>query len=181
VTADRPATASQTLSPWQALRSDLDRYGSHFLLRDLSVYAVIVYRFGQWTDSLSGVARLAFGRVYWLLHRMAISLIHIELPKEALFGPGLRFHHCGPVVVHPGVRAGSGCTIRQGVTLGEGTPGGGVPNLGDRVDLGAFCQVLGNVSIGNGAKIGALALVLDDVPPQGTAFGPRAQVRPTRD
>ena len=104
-------------------------------------------------------------------------IVGVEIPPEANFGPGLRVHHGGAVVVHASTVAGRTCTLRQGVTIGERRPGGGVPVLGDGVDIGAHAQVLGPVRVGDGAKIGALALVLDDVPAGGTAVAPRAEVR----
>ena len=91
-------------------------------------------------------------------------------------GPGLRIHHAGPIVVNAGVRIGANCTMEHGVTLGVREPGGPVPTLGDDVTLGAFAQVLGGVKVGDGARVGALTLVLDDVPPGATAVGVPARI-----
>ncbi|WP_199720335.1 hypothetical protein [Pseudokineococcus lusitanus] len=103
-------------------------------------------------------------RLYWPLHRAAVAITGLELPKEVVVGPGLRVHHAGTVVVHPRARLGARCTLRQGVTLGERRPGAGAPTLGDDVEVGAYAQVLGPVVVGDGARIGALALVIHDVP-----------------
>jgi serine O-acetyltransferase len=55
-----------------------------------------------------------------------------------------------------------------------------VPVLGDDVDVGAHAQVLGPVRIGNGARLGALALVIEDVPPGGVAMAGAAVLREAR-
>lgn len=158
-------------------RGDLARYGSKPFLRELSVYAVAVYRFGQWCDAQTGLRGALLRRMYWGLHRAVISVTHVEIPKEATIGPGLRIHHNGPVVIHPEVMIGRDCSVRHGVTLGERRSRGGVPTLGDGVELGAYSQVLGPVRIGHGARIGAMALVTQDVPAGGTALAPRAEIR----
>jgi serine O-acetyltransferase len=160
-----------------AFRADLARYGAHPFLREWSVYAVGVYRFGQWNDGRRGISARVLDRVYWLGHRLAIAVTHVELPKEAQVGPGLRIHHSGPVVVHPGVVIGPDCTLRHGVTIGERRSGGGCPVLGSSVELGAYSQVLGRITLGDHVKVGAMALVLDDVPDHGVAVAPRATIR----
>jgi len=160
-----------------AFRQDLESYGPHAFLRERSVYAVALYRLGRWNDQRSGAARgrRALSRLYWPAYRAVEAVTGISLPKEAAFGPGLRIHHAGPVVVHPEVVVGANCVLRHGVTLGE-RAGKGAPVLGDDVELGAYAQVLGPVQVGTGAKIGALALVLHDVPADGVAYAPVATI-----
>jgi serine O-acetyltransferase len=53
-----------------------------------------------------------------------------------------------------------------------------VPVLGDDVEVGAYAQLRGGIRIGNGCKIGALAVVLCDVPDGATAVGSPARVIP---
>ena len=56
------------------------------------------------------------------------------------------------------------------------------PKVRHGVLLGAGCKVIGNIEIGNGAKVGAGSVVLEDVPPHVTVAGVPAQVvGPTRD
>jgi serine O-acetyltransferase len=160
------------------LRADLKRYGKRPLLREPSVYAVVVYRLGRWNDErVASRPGRAAGRMLYLLGYLWIrSVLNIEIPKEAAIGPGLRVYHQGPVVVHPGVRAGAGLTVRHGVTLGERRMGSGVPSLGDDVELGVYCQVLGPITVGSQAAIGALALVIEDVPSGMVVTGKKGNV-----
>lgn len=167
----------------RAWRLDRSRYPARPFLRERSIYAVAVYRFGRWNDLRPKGAPFKglLTRAYWLLYRATEAMTGVSLPKEADFGGGLRIHHAGPVVVHPAVTAGTGTTLRHGVTLGERRPGGGTPKLGDNVEVGAYAQVLGAVGVGSHAKIGAMALVLTDVPEGALALAPKAvvHVRPT--
>lgn len=158
-------------------REDLARYGRRAWLREQSLWAIAVFRFGQWADALPNrAARLALGRLYWLAYRLVETATGISLTKQTSVGGGLLIHHFGGVVVHPDATIGSRCTLRQGVTIGERSAGKGVPTIGDDVEIGANASVLGPVRIGDGAKIGAHALVLHDVPAKAVVVAPEAQI-----
>jgi serine O-acetyltransferase len=68
--------------------------------------------------------------------------------------------------------------MRQGVTIGNRHDDGGSPVLGDEVDLGAYAQILGEVRVGNRCRIGAMAVVLTNIPDGATAVGQPARVVP---
>ncbi|WP_233605056.1 serine O-acetyltransferase [Corallococcus sp. AB030] len=75
------------------------------------------------------------------------------------------------VIIAPGVEIGENSFISQNVSL-EPLPGRvGVPRVGRDVYIGVGAQVLGPVVIGDGAKVGANAIVLDDVAPGTTVAG----------
>lgn len=160
---------------WQA---DLARCGGgRAWLREQSLWALWVYRFGRRVDARPpGLARRLQTRLYWLLFRAVETLTGISLPKEATVGPGLRIWHFGGIFIHPAAVIGAGCTLRQGVTLGNRREGGPCPVLEDGVELGAYAQVLGGVRLGRGCTVGAMSVVLVDVPPGYTAVGNPARL-----
>jgi serine O-acetyltransferase len=72
---------------------------------------------------------------------------------------------------------GDDVVIRNGVTLGLRRTGErGAPTLGNRVDVGAGAKILGKIHIGDGAVIGANAVVLKDVPAGALAVGIPARI-----
>lgn len=161
---------------WQA---DLRRCGPRPLLREQSMWAIWVYRFGRRNEARkTGLVRWIGDRFYWLAYRVIETLTGISIPKSVEVGPGLRIYHFGNIFVHKDVKIGARCTLRQGVTIGNRTEGGPVPVLEDDVELGAYAQVLGGVRIGSGAKIGAMSVVLEDVPAGATAVGIPARIIP---
>ena len=163
------------------LDADRARYPASAWVREQSLWAIAVYRFGRWNDSRSaGFSKKLCDRLYWLLFRVVETLTGVSFTKAAEIGPGLRIHHFGNIFIHSGVKIGSNCTLRQGVTIGNRHEGGGVPVLGDHVELGAYAQVLGEIRIGDGARIGALSVVLQDVPPGATAVGIPAKILPAK-
>ena len=166
-----------TDSPWKA---DLQRYPRRPWLKEQSIYAIAVYRFGQRMDrDPVGWRKRIATPVYWLAFRIVETLTGISLPKSAQIGPGLRIWHFGNIFIHPDAVLGANCTLRQGVTIGNRHEEGLVPRIEDEVELGAYAQILGNVRIGRGAKIGAMSVVLKDIPDHSVAVGNPARILAT--
>ena len=167
------------MTDWQA---DKARYPKRAWLKEQSYWAVAVYRFGRWIDAHPDRAFFWGGaKLYWLLQRVVETLTGISIYKSCRIGPGLRIWHFGGIFLHSDVVIGSNCTLRQGVTIGNRVEGGPVPVVGDNVEFGAYAQVLGGVRIGDGAKIGAMSVVLCDVPTGATAVGNPARIIPAKD
>ena len=159
---------------WQA---DLARYPRRPWLKEQSIWAIAVYRFGRRINRRPpGLARKVRERFYWLAFRLVETATGISLPKSATIGPGLKVWHFGNVFIHPEVVIGANCTLRQGVTIGNRHEGGPTPVLEDDIELGAYAQVLGGVRLGRGTKVGAMSVVLCDVPAGATAVGIPARI-----
>ena len=95
---------------------------------------------------------------------------HVD--TQAALHPSVELGYGGiGVIIAPGVEIGENSFISQNVSL-EGTPGvAGVPRVGRDVFIGVGAQVQGPVMIGDGAKIGANALVTEDVAPGAVVAG----------
>lgn len=158
-------------------KADLARYPRRPFLKEQSIWAIAIYRFGRWNDCRRrGVTRWIFDRAYWILFRLVETLTGVSFTKGVEIGPGLRVWHFGNIFIHDRARIGARCTLHQGVTVGNRYPGGPVPVVEDDVELGAYAQVLGGVRVGRGARIGAMSVVLEDVPEGATAVGIPARI-----
>ncbi len=109
-----------------------------------------------------------------------IVLFGLEVTPKCDIGPGVFFAHSVGTVVGA-ARLGKNVTLFQGVTLGaKGLAplfdSATRPVVGDNVTLGAGCKVLGAIEIGNGAIVGANAVVLESVPANATVVGIPARV-----
>lgn len=164
---------------WQA---DLLRYPSRRpFLREQSIWAVWAYRFGRRIERQpAGPSRTLLNACYTLIYRPIETVTGISLPRSARIGPGLRIWHFGNIFIHPATVIGANCVLRQGVTIGNRTVDGGVPVIGDDVEFGAYAQVIGPVRIGHRCRIGAMSVVLDDMPDDSTAVGIPARIVPSR-
>jgi serine O-acetyltransferase len=97
----------------------------------------------------------------------------IEIHPAARVGEGLFIDHGVGVVIGETAEIGENVTLYQGVTLG-GTgfaTGKRHPTVQDNVTIGSGAKLLGPITIGHGAKIGANSVVIHDVPPNSTVVG----------
>ncbi len=98
-----------------------------------------------------------------------------DIPINTQIAGGLLIPHPNGIVMHADAKIGPNCLIFQQVTIGskdDSQP----PTIGGHVDIGAGDKVLGEINIGNHAKIGANAVVLIDVPEGRSAVGVPAKI-----
>jgi len=113
-----------------------------------------------------------------VLQRLNCSLYGLEIPSGADIGGGLYIAHPVGTVIMPR-RIGCNCSIIAGITIGMRTEWA-FPDIGDNVFIGAGARVLGGIRVGDGAIIGANAVVIHDVPDGATVAGIPARVIGTR-
>jgi len=132
-----------------------------------------------------GVQALLAHRLAHALHRVGVPIVPrtvatvvraatgVEIHPAASIGPGLFIDHGSGVVIGETAEIGDDVTLYQGVTLG-GTgfaTGKRHPTVEDNVTIGSGANLLGPITIGHGAKIGANSVVIHDVPPNSTVVG----------
>ncbi len=108
-----------------------------------------------------------------LISMLTRALTGIEIHPSARIGQGLFIDHGAGVVIGETVDIGDDVTLYQGVTLG-GTgfaTGKRHPTVQDNVTIGSGAKLLGPITVGHGAKIGANTVVIHDVPPNSTVVG----------
>jgi serine O-acetyltransferase len=101
------------------------------------------------------------------------SVTGVEIHPAASIGREFFIDHGSGVVIGETAEIGQRVTLYQGVTLG-GTGfqrGKRHPTLGDNVTVGSGAKLLGPIAVGDGAKIGANTVVIEDVPPGATVVG----------
>ncbi len=133
----------------------------------------------------SGVHALSWHRVAYFFHKIKLKLLARIISQTARFFTGIEIHpaakieggvfidHGSGVVIGETAEVHKGTVIYQGVTLG-GTGkerGKRHPTIMEDVTLSAGAKVLGGFTVGKGAKIGAGAVVLKEVPPYATVVG----------
>jgi serine O-acetyltransferase len=110
-----------------------------------------------------------------LQHRFWSIVTGADIPINTKIGGGLLMPHPNGIVIHSNAEIGPNCIIFQQVTIGAGV-GSKPPKIGGHVDIGAGAKIIGEISIGNNANIGANAVVLIDIPLNATAVGIPARV-----
>lgn len=172
-----PPAATPPPGLWELLKEDLQAHSGDWTRPGFR--AVAVLRFGQWRMGIRRRwMRMPFSLLYRLMYRHVRNSYGIELPSTVQLGRRVIIEHQGGIVIHGLCKIGDDCIIRQNVTLGIRNMDdlAAVPKLGKGVDVGAGAALLGEIRVGNGARIGANSVVLRDVPPGGTATGVPARV-----
>lgn len=138
----------------------------------------------------SGVRALIWHRRANLLYRLRLKFLAravsqwakrrtgIEIHPAARIAPGVFIDHGSGVVIGETAEVGTGTVLYQGCTLGGTGKQSGKrhPTVGKNCVISAGAKVLGNITVGDGAKVGAGAVVLKDVPPHATVVGVPARI-----
>ena len=162
----------------QLLREDYIAHGRDWTRPGFR--AVAVHRFGNWRMTLrSRLLRAPLGLLYHFLYHRVRNGYGIELPYSVRLGRRVVFEHQSGIVIHGATVIGDDCIIRQNCTLGIRRLDdlSGAPVLGQGVDVGAGACLLGAITIGDHARIGANAVVLTSVPRSCVAVGVPAIVK----
>lgn len=141
-------------------------------------WALAVHRYGNWRMTIRPkLLRLPFSLLYKVMNKHVEWLCGISLPDTVKVGRRVRLWHHGGMILHA-ASIGDEAQIRQNTTFGVVRTDHNfeMPVIGARADIGCGACVLGPVTVGEGAVIGANAVVLKDVPPRGVAVGVPAKV-----
>lgn len=131
--------------------------------------------------TLLGTYKLGFlGKLVAFINQI---LFGCDIARKAKIGPGLYLPHPSGVVVGENAIVGKNCILHQGVTLGDRGEchNGSDPTVKDYVEIGTGAKVLGAITIGRYARIGANSVVLHDVEEFGVAVGLPAKTISIRD
>jgi serine acetyltransferase len=104
-------------------------------------------------------------------------LLGVEIPWNASIGPRLRMFHPQGIVINAGAHVGADVVIRHNVTIGGRRGADDCPVICDGVDIGAGAALIGDIRVGEGARIGLGAVVLSDVPDQASVYGNPAVIK----
>jgi serine O-acetyltransferase len=112
------------------------------------------------------------------LQHQASAIFAVDIHPAATIGAGILLDHGTGIVIGETAHLGDGCTMLHGVTRGGNgkDTGDRHPKVGKHVLIGAGASILGNISIGDRAKIGAGSIVLRPIPPGATAVGAPARI-----
>lgn len=113
-------------------------------------------------------------KIYRMICKVVFSC---DIPFQTDIDETVHFCHNGfGIVVNPNTIIRGGVCIQHGVTLGEIDRSHDAPIIEENVFIGARAMVLGKVTVGKGALIGAGAVVIKDVPENCTVVGVPARI-----
>jgi len=160
---------------FKLVREEYQRHERSFL--NPALWAVLTYHYGVWAFTVKPAPlRWLASKIYGLFLFLVRITSGIRLHREITIGRGLHLIHSGNIQIHPGTVIGDYVGIQQDVHIGVNMEREGLPVIGNRVYIGRGATILGDITIGDGAIIGANSLVIHDVPPNATAVGVPARI-----
>ena len=107
------------------------------------------------------------------LQNQLSSIFTVDIHPAAKIGCGVMFDHATGLVIGETAVVEDDVSILHGVTLGGSGKDSGDrhPKVRRGVLIGANASIIGNIEIGEGAKVGAGSVVMKDVPPHVTVAG----------
>lgn len=130
--------------------------------------AMILYR------AMQSARRWRLVPVELMLNKLNAVFCQCIIGRGADFGSGFVLIHSQGVFINGQVRGGERIFIEHQVTIGAERRQ--VPRLGNDIFVGAGAKIVGSVTVGDGARIGANAVVVHDVPAHSTVVGIPAKV-----
>lgn len=107
------------------------------------------------------------------LQSLVSRFLQVDIHPAARIGRGIMIDHATGIVIGETAVVGDNCSLLHGVTLGGSgnEDGDRHPKIGRGVMIGASATILGNIKVGDCARIAAGSVVLKDVPPRRTMAG----------
>lgn len=167
------------------LKADLFRYSGKASLKTFLRHFSFTpgYKYTVWMRTC-GYLRV-HGWARWTLYPLVKYILlrcrykyGIVIPEYTVIGPGLFINRFGGIYINGDAIIGSNVNLTHGIMLGQQNRGAlmGSPIVGDRVFIAAGAKIIGRITIGNGAVVGANAVVTKDVPENAVVGGIPAKV-----
>ncbi|MNI05717.1 Serine acetyltransferase [compost metagenome] len=166
---------------WKSIRSDIEvvcdndpaaRGWFEIIFTYSGLHAIWWHRVAHWfiKRGLYTIARI--------ISQVSRFMTGIEIHPSAVIGKRLFIDHGMGVVIGETCEIGDDVILYQGVTLG-GTgkeKGKRHPTIGNNVVVSSGAKILGSFKVGDNSRIGANAVVLEEVPPNSTVVGPKGRI-----
>lgn len=178
---DMPVGIDASFGEFADMMGSLNRYIQSIKARDpapRSSFEILLYP-GVWALAFHRFAHWLFmGRMFFLarfVNHFSRLLTAIDIHPGAKIGKNFFIDH-GFVVIGETAQIGDNVTIYQGATLGGTNPTDGMggkrhPTISDNVIISLGAAILGPIKVGEGARIGANAVVTKEVPAGATMVG----------
>jgi serine O-acetyltransferase len=161
---------------WALVAEDFRTNDSDFFSQGF--WALFWHRFGNWRMGIRPrPLRMPLSVLYKVMFKLCEWICGIMLPYTVRVGRRVRLDHFGGMIL-VAEEIGSDVTIRQNTSFGIASVRAlhARPRIGDHVDVGTGAVIVGGITVGRGAVVGANAVVSQDVPPYAVVGGVPARV-----
>lgn len=125
--------------------------------------------------------------IFVILYYFLVEIVWgVEIKPKTKIGWGMRIFHPTGIIINPGSIIGKNLILRQGITIGNKFnkytgEESNCPIIGDDVEFGAHCTIIGDIRVGDNVLLGAMSFVDFNVPDSAIIAAPRAILLRIRD
>ena len=165
------------MSTLDLIRSDFERWrtdtGTLRAFSQEGLWVTVIYRLRHRLRSEPAVPGAPLWRAFLFpLAKFLKLLVGASLNPAGRIGPGFKLEHGGSVYLGGEMVMGSDFTVFHEVTIGQsGIRSMEYPVIGDRVRVFPGAKIIGGITVGDDAVIGANSVVIEDVPAGAVAAG----------
>lgn len=129
-------------------------------------YLVFNYRVANWVQNQNKFIKFCLFPILIWYRFFVCWPMGFDVPSSTKIGKGFEVHHGTSIVVHPRAILGDDVCLLHEVTIGIKDRGHDSipPTLENSIKVGAGAKILGDIVIGSNTRIGAMTLVIKDVP-----------------
>ncbi|MDN3583742.1 serine O-acetyltransferase [Mucilaginibacter flavus] len=152
---------------FNSLRLDIHNNKGNFK----GLFFILFFRLAQLFLKKGFIVKL-IGLPFTIAYKFTFPwILGIDIPLNTEIGTGFMVFHGQGLIVHGDCKIGSNVLIRHNTTLGQKSRNGGVPIIGNNVDIGAHSIIIGSVKIGDNCIIGAGTFINVDIPENSIVYG----------
>ncbi len=136
-------------------------------------WPVFYFRVRESLQSKTGIVASILRKVLLVFKPIVEGFSGCRIEYGARIGAGLLLHYSTGIIISGEAVIGENCTLfSQACVIHKANKKGqGAPAIGNNVELGSGCKIVGNVVVGDHTIVGANAVVLNDVPAYSIAVG----------
>jgi serine acetyltransferase len=144
-----------------------------------SRFIIFLFRYSCYLSNKRNLITKLFGKIIGSFYAFYTGwILGMDLSYNTEIGYGLKIFHGFGIVVHPDTVIGQNLTLRQNTTIGQAHENARSPKIGDNVNIGANCIIIGDISIGDNCIIGAGSVINKSFPANSIIVGnPGIKVR----
>ena len=132
---------------------------------------IILFRISHFFATSNIIVKI-MGLPYRIFYIFFVQwVLGIDVPDRITAGFGFNVWHGQALVIHPDCKFGKYVVLRHCTTIGQKNNNEPPPVIGDNVNVGAHCIIIGNITIGNNCTIGAGTFVNKSIPDNSVAYG----------
>lgn len=141
-----------------------------------SIFILVFFRMSNYFAKRNFIFRI-LGLPIRIFYKFTVEwIMGIEIPERLSIGKSIKLFHGQGLVINPKCIIGDNIILRHNITIGNSKENSPCPKIGNNVNIGSNCVIIGDIKIGNNVVIGAGSVVIKNIPDNAVVAGVPAKI-----